>query len=194
MDAIQTSIPEQILAQAARLFVQRGYDGISMREIAEACLLSKAGIYYHFKDKEDLFLALLDANLEHLHQLWLRSAGAGDTGRTRISRFARSLFEQMSPDQRAVIRLANQEMGKLSPQRRETFAQRYQALFLQPLTAEFQAGIAAGEFRAAPPNLLTWVLLGMLYPFLSPSAETRPETRLEAVDAALGVFFEGALR
>ena len=194
MDAIQTSIPEQILAQAARLFVQRGYDGISMREIAEACLLSKAGIYYHFKDKEVLFLALLDANLEHLHQLWLRSAGAGDTGRARISRFARSLFEQMSPDQRAVIRLANQEMGKLSPQRREAFSQRYQALFLQPLTAEFQAGIAAGEFRAAQPHLLTWVLLGMLYPFLSPSAETRPETRLEAVDAALGVFFEGALR
>ena len=194
MDATQTSIPEQILAQAARLFVQRGYDGISMREIAEACLLSKAGIYYHFKDKEDLFLALLDANLEHLHQLWLRSAAAGDTGRARISRFARSLFEQMSPDQRAVIRLANQEMGKLSPQRREAFSQRYQALFLQPLTAEFQAGITAGEFRAAQPHLLTWVLLGMLYPFLSPSAETRPETRLEAVDAALGIFFEGALR
>ena len=31
-----------------------GYNGISMREIAEAVGVSKAGLYYHFKDKEDV--------------------------------------------------------------------------------------------------------------------------------------------
>jgi AcrR family transcriptional regulator len=192
MDASQTSIRDQILIEAARLFVQRGYDGISMREIAEACLLSKAGIYYHFKDKEDLFIALLTANLDHLHVLWQRSSSAEGACRARITRFARSLFELMSSDERAVIRLANQEMGKLSPARRETFNIHYQSAFLLPLTAELEAGVASGEFKPRPPHLLTWILLGMLYPFLSPTSDTRPEARLEAVDTALAVFFEGA--
>jgi AcrR family transcriptional regulator len=192
MDAAQTTIRDTILSAAARLFVQRGYDGISMREIAAACELSKAGIYYHFKDKEDLFIALLDANLDHLNDLWQRSGGAEGASRARITCFARSLFEHMGSDERAVIRLANQEMGKLSPARRETFSRRYQSAFLLPRTAEFQAGIASGEFTPRPPQLLTWILLGMLYPFLSPSSDTRPEAGLEAVDAALAVFFEGA--
>ena len=41
----------RILAEATRLFVVYGYNGISMREIAEAVGVSKAGQYYHFKDK-----------------------------------------------------------------------------------------------------------------------------------------------
>ncbi|MCB0152930.1 MAG: helix-turn-helix transcriptional regulator, partial [Caldilineaceae bacterium] len=48
-----------ILAAAQRLFVERGYRGISMREIAEAVGMTKAALYYHFRDKEQLFVALL---------------------------------------------------------------------------------------------------------------------------------------
>lgn len=38
----------RILAAAARLFMARGYRGISMREIAEAVGISKAGLYFPF--------------------------------------------------------------------------------------------------------------------------------------------------
>ncbi len=46
---------EKILEQARQLFASQGYRGLSMRQIAEVVGISKAGIYYHFKDKEDLF-------------------------------------------------------------------------------------------------------------------------------------------
>jgi AcrR family transcriptional regulator len=200
MDTSQTSIRDQILAAATPLFVQRGYDGISMREIAEACKLSKAGIYYHFIDKEDLFLALLTANLDHLTGLWSQSANARGNCRARITCFAHMLFEQMGSDERAMIRLANHEMSKLSPARRETFALHYKNTFLAPLALEFQAGIAAGEIKAHDPHLLVWVLLGMLYPFFSPTSETRQEGKADsaihaskdAVNTVLEIFFDGA--
>jgi len=63
MAAPPPDVPQQILHEATRLFVDRGYHALSMREIAEAVGVSKAGLYYHFEDKEDLFLAILTNNL-----------------------------------------------------------------------------------------------------------------------------------
>ena len=44
----------QILTESARLFANNGYDGTSMRDIAEACGISKSLLYHHFTDKDAL--------------------------------------------------------------------------------------------------------------------------------------------
>lgn len=51
---------ERILEVALGLFVDHGYDKTSLREIAEAIGVSKAALYYHFRTKEDILLALVD--------------------------------------------------------------------------------------------------------------------------------------
>jgi AcrR family transcriptional regulator len=49
---------ERILDVALDLFNQRGYEGTSLREIAERLGVTKAALYYHFKSKEEILLAL----------------------------------------------------------------------------------------------------------------------------------------
>ena len=46
---------QAILQAAAELFPQKGYDGVSMMEIADKAGVSKLTLYSHFTDKEDLF-------------------------------------------------------------------------------------------------------------------------------------------
>lgn len=191
MDTPSTAIRERILVEACSLFVQHGYAGISMREIAEASSLSKAGIYYHFKDKEDLFLALMRDNLERVGNLVLEVQREGGTRREQIERFARGLFDHLDSYQRAVIRLANQEMGKLSPETREEFGKNYFSKFIGPIQEIIADGMRTGELRPLDPLGTTWVLLGMLYPLFSPASDKRPEAGLEAVDLALTIFFDG---
>jgi AcrR family transcriptional regulator len=191
MDTPSSQVRERIIAEAGALFVRHGYDGISMREIAEACSLSKAGIYYHFKDKEDLFLALLANNLERVGSLLAEVQPEGSTTRERIELFARRLFTHLSGDERAVIRLANQEMSKLSAEIRETFGQRYFTVFIGPLQDIFAEGVKTGDLRPLDPKVSAWVLLGMLYPLFSASSETRPEMALKAVEQSLSIFFDG---
>ncbi len=41
----------QILTVSCRLFATKGFDGASMRDIAEECGISKATLYHHFPDK-----------------------------------------------------------------------------------------------------------------------------------------------
>jgi AcrR family transcriptional regulator len=51
---------ERILAVAAELFVEQGYDGTSLREIADRLGFTKAALYYHFRSKDELLLALIE--------------------------------------------------------------------------------------------------------------------------------------
>jgi AcrR family transcriptional regulator len=52
------STRERILDVALDLFTDQGFDGTSMREIAERLDISKPAIYYHFASKEEILMAL----------------------------------------------------------------------------------------------------------------------------------------
>jgi AcrR family transcriptional regulator len=49
---------QRILDVALDLFTEQGYDGTSLRQIAERLGITKAAIYYHFESKEDILMAL----------------------------------------------------------------------------------------------------------------------------------------
>ena len=48
----------QIFEVACRLFAQKGFDGVSMRDIALECGISKATLYHYFPDKDSLLRPL----------------------------------------------------------------------------------------------------------------------------------------
>ena len=51
------STRERILNVALDLFTEKGFDGASLREIAEQLGVTKAAIYYHFASKDDILMA-----------------------------------------------------------------------------------------------------------------------------------------
>ncbi len=53
-----------ILETAARVICLKGYEGTSMQEIAQACDLTKAGLYHHIQSKENLLLAIMDYGMD----------------------------------------------------------------------------------------------------------------------------------
>jgi|DewCreStandDraft_1066081.scaffolds.fasta_scaffold01330_19 AcrR family transcriptional regulator len=58
---------EKILAAAARLFAERGYESTSLAEVAREAKVSKALIFWHFDNKDQLYLSALRKNLEPYH-------------------------------------------------------------------------------------------------------------------------------
>lgn len=51
---------ERIIASAARVFGQKGFQRASLDEVAADAGMTKGAIYWHFKSKNDLFFAMLD--------------------------------------------------------------------------------------------------------------------------------------
>jgi AcrR family transcriptional regulator len=57
-DPAGASTRERILDVALDLFTDQGFDGTSMREIAERLHITKPSIYYHFASKDEILMAL----------------------------------------------------------------------------------------------------------------------------------------
>lgn len=60
----QPSKREEILETAGRLFIESGFQAVSMDQIAVAVPVSKPTLYAHFKDKRELFAAVVAARCE----------------------------------------------------------------------------------------------------------------------------------
>ncbi|GAA4828824.1 TetR/AcrR family transcriptional regulator [Paenibacillus vulneris] len=74
---------ERILEEARQLFAEHGYHTLTMRSIAKAMGYSHGALYYHFKEKAELFHALVSADFQMLlerQREMLRRTRMGDLG------------------------------------------------------------------------------------------------------------------
>jgi len=67
------------LRTAATLFLTKGYQVTSMDEIVAASKVSKTNIYYHYKNKEELLLAVVDRLIARYEQRIAQIVSSGDT-------------------------------------------------------------------------------------------------------------------
>ncbi|WP_298815662.1 TetR/AcrR family transcriptional regulator [Chloroflexus sp.] len=182
-------IRNRIIDEAARLIVTYGYDGIAMREIAEAAGLSKAGLYHHFRDKEDLLVAVLTNWANEMAAL-ADAAGREPDTRAQLTALIRGLFAQ-APAQRALVRLSNQDMPRLSEAARASVARCYANGLIAPISAMIRTGIERGELQPVDPHLATWLLLGMLYPFFHTEQAAVGENGAAVAELIITTFFDG---
>ena len=70
------STRDVILDTAERHFAERGFDGVSVREIAaDAGLKNQASLYHHFRNKRDLYEAVLTSRVEPIIAVVAASSG-----------------------------------------------------------------------------------------------------------------------
>jgi AcrR family transcriptional regulator len=69
---------DKILDAARELFITEGYEGVSMRKVAEKIEYSPTAIYVHFADKEELFRELCHEDYAQLAQVFQSSLISSD--------------------------------------------------------------------------------------------------------------------
>jgi AcrR family transcriptional regulator len=69
---------DKILDAARELFVTEGYEGVSMRKVAERIEYSPTAIYVHFADKQDLFRELCHQDYARLAEVFRSSVISSD--------------------------------------------------------------------------------------------------------------------
>ncbi|MBN2366355.1 MAG: TetR/AcrR family transcriptional regulator [Calditrichaeota bacterium] len=84
-----------IFKTAARLFSEKGYNGVSMREISEMSGISKPAIYYHFKSKEQIYRSLMETALNYNSRQLEILDGKEIPIRDKITELAKMRFRQV---------------------------------------------------------------------------------------------------
>lgn len=83
-----------ILTQSLELFMEKGYDGASMSDIAAATGIKKASLYAHFTGKEDIFSAVFSEVLLDYRQAIssLTKKRTDESALTRLERMFRAFL------------------------------------------------------------------------------------------------------
>jgi AcrR family transcriptional regulator len=149
--------------------------------IADELEVTKAALYYHFPDKEALFLAVFDdylggisAELAEAEKLFGPSSDGASSGPRPAFEALAKVF--LSRGERSVRMndLAFQESPRLSEKGRKELGEKYHRDLVRPIEACFEKAAGAGWLRAGedgePPRV--WLFMGQLSAFFSPGHDT----------------------
>jgi len=104
-NANHSATRQHILQAALKSFADCGYAATSVQEIVDAAQVSKPALYYYFKDKADLFQALVDRAHDERYELMQDAAARGRTVAEKLEEMVAAVFE-FSLRNRELMRLA----------------------------------------------------------------------------------------
>ncbi|MGE7692155.1 TetR family transcriptional regulator C-terminal domain-containing protein [Lysinibacillus sp. NPDC097214] len=147
----------EIMEHAVSLFSQKGYNQTSVGDISTSSGYSKGHIYYHFENKEKLFVLLAQQTMQAWHNKWLQKECTYSTATEKLYGMAiHVLYHYQTP-----LLSSGQELASNPKSSPESVQQLYN-LAIVPMGAYraiLQEGIDRGEFVNG--NIDEWtVLLG----------------------------------
>lgn len=94
---------DEIIAVAMRKFIEQGYEKTSLREIADEIGVTKAALYYHFRTKDDIVTAAMEAHAARVTDIveWLETE---EPSLQRNEQLVDRLIELFSGDSGTVMR------------------------------------------------------------------------------------------
>jgi AcrR family transcriptional regulator len=101
---------EEIVAEATRLFAERGYEGASMGDLAERVGLRKASLFHHFPSKEVLYATVLRELMENVKVAILSAALAEGSFAERLDALTEGLTDVLSAQPYAARLLVREAM------------------------------------------------------------------------------------
>jgi AcrR family transcriptional regulator len=152
---------EEIIAAARDLLGQYGYDGLSIRDLAQRSGLATATIYHHFRDKEDILLHVLEHDAVAVNSRGMAIATSEQDAQVKlcalIHSHARMVFENRLTAMTTMRRIKTMERAM------PWFIERILPRLLEPIMLVIEQGIEQGVFRPIDTKLATFSLLGMLH-------------------------------
>lgn len=87
---------DKILDVAEALFARRGFEGVGMREVADAVGLGKSSLFHHFRSKAQLYLAVLERLLTHLDERLQEALAVPGPPLARLDRWVDALVDALA--------------------------------------------------------------------------------------------------
>ena len=157
----------KIFMAAALLFAEKGYNGVSMREISETTGLSKPTIYYYFGNKEGIYTALVETGLNYQRDLFQEIFDRNIPFKNKIIEVIKLRFQQVKdfPEFAKFFLILFTSLEKLPfLQKIINEASARRQLFIELI----KQGITYGEFGPrANPKVTAEILVGALFHYIS---------------------------
>lgn len=189
-----------LMTAATTLFLEKGYDGTSMDDVAAKAMVSKPTVYKYFSDKERLFAEIISATtaqIDELVRLVAETMASHADTRAALTALARGfLTALMQPRVLQLRRLVIANAGRFPALGRSWYEQGFERV-LATLAAAFRSLTERGLLRAHDPMLAAHHFVGLLLwipvnkAMFTGDHHTTPAELESCASAAVNAFLEG---
>jgi len=181
---------QRVLDVAELLFMERGYDAIALRDIANALGMKQASLYYHFpQGKEELYVAVAERAFARHYAGMAAALAAHDAIDAKLSAVA-AWFENQP--RMSLMGMVHADLPALHPENAESVVQAAYLGLYRPLVETFAQAQANNEIGPMNPNLLAGAFLALLDGLSVGAAMRSARPRAELAADLIGLFLNGA--
>ena len=186
-DEEQKKRRKEIFDASVHLFLSKGFNETSMREIAKAAEIGKSTLYDYFSSKDEILLSFVEEELHMLTEDLVMIVAEKATARDKLRNLMFAYMEYLARNEEFYIKL-NYQVQRLAVNSLERIQPRRHAL--QDLVRQtIDEGVRDGSFRQVNSLLATRVIFTALTPAVY---TTRPSgSRQEMMEEAYHLLMRG---
>jgi|GEM_PF-1145131 len=156
---------DTILDAAKKLISRNGYKGLSIRDLARDSGMAKGTIYYHFEDKEQIYLNVLERDLINVCNLITDAAQRKGSVHERLHKLIETYSELIWLN-RSLFVTRLREINEMNNSVQQLLYKHRPAI-VEPIELLLQEGIDAGIFRPINIEFSVVSLFGMMNSFVT---------------------------
>ena len=181
---------QYILEQARKVFMEKGYKNVTMKDVVEACDISRGGLYLYFGSTQELFLEVLKEEAGETDDVFSTRITKNDTAADILMLFLKEQKKELLR-KKNTLTVAIYEYFFSHKEEKNNMLRKQFDDGVKVIEKLIEAGIASGEFycenpKGAASNIM-YVLEG-----LKINSQTMGITE-EMVDEQLLYLMEGLI-
>ena len=157
--AVKNGLRRQILDESAKLFIEHGFNGTTINDIAASLGVTRTNIYYYFKDKKEI-LVELTGDIFLTGRMIAKKAAEPRSDPVLALRELVEIFARVVLSNPVRYRVIERNEGYLGPELRVKVAAAKKKVF-NDFRSVIQEGISAGAFRPVDAGSAALAIIGM---------------------------------
>jgi TetR/AcrR family transcriptional regulator, cholesterol catabolism regulator len=151
---------ELIIKTASRLFRAKGYERTTVRDLADAVGMHSGSLFFHFRSKEEILLAVLENGLRHSISILARGLANAHTPTQKLAAICHGHLKAILEEERDTFTVILSDWYTLSPKSRKkviALRDQYEGHIDRALKEIGKCGLVQGDTR-----VFRFFLLGAL--------------------------------
>ena len=188
---------EQILKVASQLFMEHGFNAVTMDAIAEAAPVSKPTLYNHFENKPALFFAVMQARADSLFHAIESEIKPNLSIEETLTRIGHSFLDiVLRPEGIRMYRVMVAESGQF-PELGRIFYESGPRKICELISAYLKKEHDLGKLNVPNPDMSANFYLNMIKGnghmqcLMALKDKIPPKDRAEVIDYAVSIFLKG---
>lgn len=145
---------EYILQKAREVFAEKGYKAVTMKDVVDACEISRGGLYLYFESTRELFLSVLKKESEEADDIFSREIHEDATAADILTLFLKEQKKELLRKKNTLTIAIYEFFFEYQAPKKENVLRQQFDTAVKVLEVLIKTGVESGEFVCGNPKAM----------------------------------------